>query len=391
MELPWLVKVGAFLSFCPCSTIGIFAQNESSMATSFITSFPSDYKFSSDILNVELQTDATKVVITLSADGTTLFSTTLFAFDGVVTVYNLREIVEIYMLEKGVSLAMFCLEYSANGGADSGSANLNVVYCSHIMPISAADYSSKFFLTSLQSKRTYPNSVEYLPIIHGISEFDVDAHCVFATSSGEVLSTTITLWTTEYEENGVDTLIIKYNDIVLALSQDRFDVDRLLAYTINIGQRHMTYYVHAVNPAVAFTFRNCFNALESVALFGITTTKTKIERSIASISSGDSFYDQSTEKDYEFQTAPLTTEEGALIEQLFESQKVYIGTTQNVSNINSLPVVLITDSSCEITDSNADLPRVKFTWRYADKLPHHINVPESDSNVFDDEFSYQFT
>lgn len=361
------------------------------MATSFITSFPSDYKFSSDIRDVELQTDATKVAIALSADGTTLFSTTLFAFDGVVTVYNLREIVEIYMLEKGISLAMFCLEYSANGGADSGSANLNVVYCSHIMPISAADYASKSFLTTLQAKRTYPNSTEYLPITHGISEFDVNAHCVYITPSGEVLSTTITLWTVEYEENGVDTLIIKYNDIMLALTQGLFDVDRLLAYTINIGQRYITYYVHAATPDVIFTFRNCFNALESVALFGVTTTKTKIERSIASISSVDSFYDRSTEKDYELQTAPLTTEEGAWIEQLLESQKVYIGTTQDISNINSLPVVLITDSSCEINDSNADLPRVKFTWRYADKLPRHINVPASDPNVFDDKFTYQYT
>ena len=361
------------------------------MATSFITSFSTDYKFSSDIRNVELQTDATKVAIALSADGTTLFSTTLFAFDGVVTICNLREIIEIYMLEIGVSFSIFCLEYTANEGADSGSANLNVIYCSHIMPISAADYTPQSFLTTLQAKRTYPNSTEYLPLIHGISEFDVDAHCVFVTPAGAVLSTTITLWTAEYEENGVDTLIIRYSDIMLALAHDRFDVDRLLAYTINIGQRYITYYVHAATPDVIFTFRNCFNALESVAFFGVTTTKTKIERSIASIFSVDSFYDQSTEKDYEFQTAPLTTEEGAWIEQLFESQKVYIGTTQDITNINSLPVVLITDSSCEINDSNADLPRVKFTWRYAEKLPHHINVPTSDPNVFDDKFAYQYT
>ena len=90
-----------------------------------------------------------------------------------------------------------------------------------------------------------------------------------------------------------------------------------------------------------------------------------------------SFYDQSVDKTYEVETAPMFQAEAEWVAQLFMSHSVRLGTA---SDPDTLPEVIITDSTCEIDDNDEKLHNVKFTWQFAMKTPHLMKSFREDTN-----------
>lgn len=356
------------------------------MATSLITEIPT-LCFSSQLRDIKLATDLDRLVVELNDGGTEVYRATIYAFEGEATVYDVRDIVELYMLDKQMAFTAFTISYRQSDGTHLGESDLNTVYCSHVMPVEAGLFASYNFLTTLASKRTSAHSIEFLTIMHGEERAFMKAHCVYRDDAGDTATAIVDLLDLGYYDFGIDTIMIKYDDIVQRLEDAGVELKTLLSYTITWGERVFTYYVHDARPDVGFTFRNCFNVIETVSFCGITTSKTKVERSVATARSEISFYDQRTTKEYEVQSSPLTMDEARWIEQLFISRSVRLGID---SDFSSLPEVLIIDSSCEISDSNADMNRVKFTWRFQDSLPHNIEVEALEDRIYQEQFTHQY-
>lgn len=358
------------------------------MATSLITEIPT-FVYSSQLRDIRLATDLDRLIVALNDGETEVYRTTLYAFDGVVSIYDIRNVVELYMLDNDRSFTAFTFYYFDTDGNELGTFNLNTVYCSHIMGVEAGIFASYNFLTTLSSRRTSPHSTEYLSVLHEVGQGEMKAYCVFIDGGGNTSAAVITLWGLGYDDIGVDTILIRYDDILQKLTEEGYIVDKLLAYTITWGSRSFTFYVHDFIPDVTFTFRNCFNVHETVSFSAVTTSKTKVDRSVAVARSLCSFYDQTTTKEYEVQSSALTMAEAEWIEQLFMSHCVRLGMA---SDSELLPVVLITDSSCEISDSNADLNRVKFSWQFQDKAPHNLNAGSSapEDRIHQEQFTHQY-
>ncbi|MBE6311315.1 MAG: hypothetical protein E7080_09730 [Bacteroidales bacterium] len=358
------------------------------MATSLITEIPI-FVYSSQLRDIKLATDLDKLIVALNDGETEVYRTTLYSFDGIVSIYDIRDIAEIYMLDNDRCFTAFTFYYFDADGKELGSFNLNTVYCTHIMPVDAGIFASYNFLTTLTSKRIAPHSVDFLSILHGQERSEMKAHCVTVNGEGNTVSSVITLFDLGYDDIGIDTIRIRYDDILQKLTNQGNNVDKLLAYSVTWGDRVFTFYVHNVILDETFTFRNCFNVLETVSFPSVTTTKTKVERPVAVARSRYSFYDQTTTKEYEVQLSPLTMEEAHWIEQLFISHCVRLGVAAELS---SLPIVLITDSSCEISDSNTDLNRVRFTWQFQDKAPHNLNVSITapEDRIHQEQFTHQY-
>ena len=199
----------------------------------------------------------------------------------------------------------------------------------------------------------------------------------------------ITIEANLYDDLGIDTVQVNYDEVLQKLTERGCVVNKLLAYTVSWGNRSFSFYVHSYNPDITFTFRNCFNVLESVSLLAVTTAKTKVERSVAVARSLCSFYDQTTTKEYEVISSPLSMAEAQWIEQLFMSHSVRLGVAPDVT---SLPLVLITDNSCEITDSNTEPNRIKFNWQFKDLTPRNLNVAAiSSERIHQGQFTLQYT
>lgn len=376
------------MSFYVVVEFAIFVSKLLDMATSLITEIPT-FVYSSHLRDIRLETDLDRLIVALDDGETEVYRTTLYAFDGVVSIYDIRNVVELYMLDYDRCYTAFTFYYFDADGKELGAFNLNTIYCTHIMGGEPKIFSSYNFLTTLSSKRTSPHSTEYLSVLHEVEQGEMKAHCVFIDGDGNTLTYIITIFDLKYEDVGFDTIQIQYDDILYKLTEQGYIVDKLLAYSITWGDRSFTFYVHNFIPDVTFTFRNCFNVLETVSFSAVTTSKTIVDRSVAVARSLYSFYDQTTTKEYEVQSSALTMDEAEWIEQLFISHCVRLGVA---SNFDSLPVVLITDSSCEISDSNADLNRVKFSWQFQDKVPHNLNAGSSASEgrIHQEQFTHQY-
>lgn len=362
------------------------------MATSWDITIPSVI-FSSHLREIKINTDLEKVIFFLYEGddmGSYIYETSVYCANGTAILYDIYSIITTYMQNKALSLLPLSVAVFSHNDTRTPLLTLhtNVVYSSHIMPSEAGSFASYNFLTTLTSKRTIPHSTEFLSIMHGQERNNMTAHCVFIDGSGNSVSSIVTLYDLGYDEIGIDTVLIQYDDILQKLTESGHVVNKLLAYTITWGNRTFSFYVHNIIPDVTFTFRNCFNVLETVSFSAVTTSKTKVDRSVAVVRSLYTFYDQTTTKEYEVQSSPLTMDEAQWIEQLFISHCVRFGVALD---FGTLPIALINDSSCEISDSNADLNRVKFSWQFQDKFPHNLNASAPEDRIHQEQFTHQFT
>lgn len=125
----------------------------------------------------------------------------------------------------------------------------------------------------------------------------------------------------------------------------------------------------------------------------VTTEKVKADRSIASLGKSSRFYDVTTSKEYEVESAPLTSDEGLQVEQMFTSPMVRIPfgiyAVQYETDFDALTTILIIDSTSEISDTDEKPNSVKFTWRFAENRPE-VNIPTSPG-IFNDKFQPPFS
>jgi len=75
---------------------------------------------------------------------------------------------------------------------------------------------------------------------------------------------------------------------------------------------------------VPFYYLNCFGVVEQLPLQRITNEKVKTDRSVATLGKTSCFYDITISKEYEVESAPLTSDECLQVEQLFTSPMVRI-------------------------------------------------------------------
>ena len=171
---------------------------------------------------------------------------------------------------------------------------------------------------------------------------------------------------------------------------------RVLACSVQVGARAFTFYVQDDEPNLTLYFRNAFNCFECCALHAVTTHKPKVDRLIAVTNRISTFYNQQNEKLYEVESAGLTMEQARWIEQLFYSHDVRMATrrtdfSQGYNPIG-MPIILITDPTCEISDADGELNTVKFTYQYQDRrtyLPTDYLSVDHD-RIFTEQFDPSF-
>ena len=142
-----------------------------------------------------------------------------------------------------------------------------------------------------------------------------------------------------------------------------------------------------------FFYLNCFGVVEQLSLQRTTTEKVKADRSIATLGKSSQFYDVTTSKEYEVESAALTSDECLQVEQMLTSPSVRIPYGPNTSlydnDFDALIPILITDFTSELSDTDEKLNSVKFTWRFAENRPK-IAAPQSPG-IFNDKFNPTFS
>ncbi len=314
-----------------------------------------------------------------------IYFTTLYAFNGKISIYELDQLIEEDMRRRGVVV----YDYELHIGPLT--IALQVLYCDYVADGFNADCS---FLTTLPTQRAYADSNVLLTLVGDDSKptlirglmihdeddtFSDDKHNRYehfsvetedAMVAGEVMSVPFDGWEDRYTS---------YNST---------DGVRLLNAVISNGRRTKVVYFMPGKPDIRLVFLNCFNAYESIDLKGLMTEKTKVEKETAIVAGKRVAYNQRTEKEYEFVSEGLTDSEAVSIDQLLNSHKVWVFVDGKATPI------IITDHTCENDNNNEAQPNIKFTWIFADQRP--LINPEAMAaslqkpGIFTQEFTYQF-
>lgn len=323
-----------------------------------------------------------------------ILNTTIYPVNGKVILYDLGPLIEEDMRNGDITESVIDVSfYSGNNRILS--TPFVAYHCPFSTNVDCARFLANHFLSSLTAKRIPAGSSsdkERLWLNYSAEEgnapnsYTLTAY--FLTPADTIFTLEMTFPITGYYVR--KALAIGY-DAVWDACDSNYDPDeytieemKLMYYTVKAGARLFTYYVdYDFKPTQRFHFKNVFNVEEMIYLDAVTVTKTDTERSIATSHGQSLFYDQVDSQEYEVTTAPLSTEEADWAAQLLLSHKV-----QRVENGGTFTDILITDMNAEVTDSDEEHRRIKFTYRL--KRQGATLTTLTETNEVTRKFSAQF-
>lgn len=332
--------------------------------------------FTSQIGEIGISSDSSAVNVQILQGNKAILNERYFTYGGKVVLYDIGGLMENNMRTKEINYALYSIKVFKTDGSLADSCTLSVLYCDRMTTYSNIEsFLEENFLTTLAMRRVSPDDTFYL-YYYGTEGEDntVTINCLWMSSAVNDGNKSFTshINGNGLTKAGVNTVIVNQSNIKEEISQVygiRPSVIELVSLTVSVGERSITCFVdYSLKSNDGFYFRNCFNVSEVANLPISSTIKTEVERSTAVVNTTSSFYNQRVETVYEVQSGSLTSDEAEWIDQLFTSynvtKKMY--NVYDAANAMIQRQVLITDSTCEISDGDEKPNSVKFSWRFAD-------------------------
>jgi len=356
------------------------------MATTFITSLPEDEcVLTSRLDSILARTDKTKVDVSVirdpDGDIDEFFSTTLFAFDGIVEVSALGKLIEERFRAKGRITDMMSVVI------DGISLDFIALYCNHNLN-SDFDYKRCFWTTSATSLVHRNSAISLAHHFTGSSTYHVKV--VGRGPDGRLamverdFTRTAGSWWVSFSVDEIIRFALNQTDYEAGA-----DIAEVAYFTVEYGNLQKIFYVVEDPFFLTFRFRNLFNAPEYLDVVGKVKRKTVVDRDTAICGGRSRQYNQVINRTYEVETGPLTPDQALSLEQLISSYDVML-----IASADDYDII-ITDHSCEVDNDDASLVTMKFTFRLATDRPALLDsemdalVP-SLSQIFSQEFTAEF-
>lgn len=363
---------------------------------------PTGTILSSQIGDIPLYVDGTFVDVRLTGMGNSpILSERYYAYGGNVTLYDLGSLIENEMRTSGIAYGEFTLALLNAAGAVVDSHTYKVLYCDRYTVCTDTEkFLAENFLTTLQHRRVAPGDTTSLFFFVKSGENNTPNVAVRFRLNGNAVTAPFrtSLGTSQTAaDNGVRQINISQQQLIrlykaaFAPTADTFI--EVVSMTVCVGQRSATLYVDRSLDMMrdAFMFRNCFNVWDAAILPRTTKAKTDVERSTAVVNTRSQFYNQRTTQTFEVETGPITSDEAEWIDQLFTSYSVMRVEANACSEDDPflLVPILISDSTCEVSDTDEKPNTVKFTWRYEDNRP--IVRLSASPGIFTQEYQLPFS
>lgn len=362
---------------------------------------PNGITLSSGIGQVRINVEGSYVDVQLIAPGdVVILSERYYAYAGQVTLNDLASLIEADMRMSGHVFASYTFRVftdSTSNKADS--VTFNILYCDRFTVCTDIEvFLKENFLSTLRYRRVADSSTTSLFFFafQGESLAFRIRYVARKIENGSIYCNTFTLGsgiTTAWGIRQINVAVASIIADAAAKASVRKEEIEIVSFTVTCGQRSISCFVDRSLPNTIdnFAFRNCFNVWDVVVLPLITTTKTDVERSTAVINGSSRFYDQSVNKTYEVTAGPLTADEAEWIDQLFTSYEVFRFEPNDCDDTEPYLMrhILITDMTCEMSDSDEKPNTVKYTWRYTDNRP--IIRFTASPNIFTSPFDYRYS
>lgn len=346
------------------------------------------YVPTSSVSSISARTDKTRVDVSLScANGIngaaeTLYSTTLYSFNGVAELFDVGAIVEEYFRRRNMVSDVVTITI------DGVSIDVHFLYSENVLP---ADFKAdKTFLISSMVQRVHQDSIVSIAATNHGSDIPFVIKAVgHSAADGRLVAVQKYLQKTFDGYtcfNVADIILWALNKTEAKVGADLRDV---MFFSIEYAGIQKMCYIVPAQAYLTFSFRNAFNVKEFVDVVGVMTTKTNVSRDVAVCNGVARQYNRSVERTYLVQTDALTPDEVKIFEQFVASHDVSLSLDDNSYK------VIITDHTCEPDSSDDSLSTIKFTWRFVDNRPHVFSslmdgVMPNRRQIFSDTFSPEY-
>ena len=353
--------------------------------TTIITDIPTIVTTAELPDNIEIAIDGASAEVFVMTGAVPIFQTTLFAYEGMITLYDLRAIMDEYLQSNSHPMAIANIWVNDEAAEETYiSPEMYVVYSDFLIQ-DTTTFFRNHFLTTRSSFRIHRDGVQMLSWLGNTDEMvDCYTDAVSLENSGNATINRIEVPAIRYRFPEISCDEINVQEIAAQVN------GKLVSFTVHRGNRSMTFYVTDETPDTVISFCNAFNVMENAELFAVTTIKQKVEHSEANCQRNRIFYDRRTEHTYEVETAALPYEEAVWLQQLVASHHV---TLIHQRTLNPQPStlnipILITDSESEISDSDSETNRHKFSYKFARN--EQTLIPPTIPQVFSEEYQSQF-
>jgi hypothetical protein len=365
-----------------------FAAKKNEMATIFQTEFDSIYLTSMLPEEVEIESDQPSIEVAFYLNNLKVFASTYYPFNELVRVRDIRSILEAAMSLRNMTLANLKIvatepvfnepqvTYDENGNLhmtfDDATPDpitetlegIKVVYSSFRTSDDSESFLSTHFLTTRKSALLPRSGFLSLSNYTKANAQGSNYALIYYSQQGAdgvVFTYTSTFSKIQSNTERIVNKQLSHGYFKALVDQAVGTNSKILGAEYHIGNRQFNIFFTDEKPTEEFTFLNAFNMEETAYLYNTTSIKTEVDRSEAVCGHRTQFYDETVVVKHEVETAPLTYDEAKWLNQMLTSKLV-----KRPINDEESAEVLISDISSEVSDSDKELIRIKFSWKYAD-------------------------
>lgn len=361
------------------------------MATTIKTTFDSIYLTAHLPEEVSIETDAARLEVNIFVDDVKVFKSVYYPFDKMVSVRDIRSIIEASMCERQLVMATLKMEiyepkssvntptsvtidengnyvvtYGSDGSASPNASldNVKMVYCRFKSDISSEGYLGCRFLTTRKSALMSHNgklSLSNYTKAYVQGSNNALIYYSHPQVPEQIFSYHANLGKMQSATEKIVTAELSYDYFKSMVDQARGTNCKVHGVEYRIGVRQFNIFFTDEKPTETFVFLNAFNIMETAYLYNTTSIKTEVDRIEAVCGHRTQFYDETVKVKHEVETAPLTYDEAKWLNQMLTSKLV-----KRPISVDESAQVLISDISSEVTDSDKELIRIKFSWKYVD-------------------------
>ena len=320
---------------------------------SFTSSIPDIFKVS------DFQGSSVYLAIYINRSEEPVFSTTLYAYGGQASIYDLRSIIENYMEAKQLvhATCSFRMQVDRN---DFTLGEFTLIYCKpQIQNADCKQFLQSHFLTH--------HAVRLVP-----HDFQIDLqYFVFPDETGQC--STLFVIQPEGESQPISLSVsalpivskqfdlcfedLNEDDLLAQLPQGT--KGKLLSVTLYRGARTFTLFFTDEPPTLTLYYYNAFNVYDTLYLTAQTKRKLSFDRSTAICCGQSSSYDDNTEVEYESETSALSYLQAKHVTYALQSHTLFLISSDYPSSTS----ILITDIESELSDATNANNHVKFKWK----------------------------
>lgn len=338
---------------------------------------------------LSIETDAAQLQVNIFVDTKKVFTSVYYPYSQEVCVRDIRSIIEaameeskavmsslkitVFEPEKPLSPTSVTYDEDGNihvefGPKDTSPAaqlkDIKVVYSRFKTSVGSSSFLSWYFLSTRTSALLPHNGqLKLSNYTRAMAQGSNEALIYYVQPSvpGEVMTYRLVMGKMQSSTERIVSTVLSYDYFKGIVDRAEYVNCRVLGVEYQIGSRQFNIFFTDEEPTDVFKFLSAFNIMETAYLFNTTTVKTEVDRSEAVCGHETQFYDETIKTKYEVETAPLTYDEAQWLNQMLTSKLVM----KPVDNYTSVPI-LISDISSEVSDSDKELIRLKFSWKYAD-------------------------